>query len=233
MGYYAEEDQALTKALTAFQEKRLAELPTDDELNKITLSEKLERKMQKLIAAQKRPYYTMFNTVGKRVASIAVIVVLLAAVTLSAFPVVTDASLQFVVKVHEKGTDFSFPQPATSTDVLVCTYPTYVPDGYERVDYPESPIGKSSHLYCHYENEEGNKIWFYQILIHSSLHFGVNTEGVEIEDTYINGFKGVSYCKDNLNNIVWRGGDYLYYLAGDIPKDELLKMAESIDPFSE
>ena len=56
----------------------------------------------------------------------------------------------------------------------------------------------------------------------------INTEGVEYEDLYINSYDGVFYNKNGTNTLVFADETYMYTVYGQVSRDELIKMAESI-----
>ena len=59
-------DQRLKAAFELYNQQLSDNLPNKDELKTITFSQTFETKMKKLLAAQKKSYYYMINTVGKR-----------------------------------------------------------------------------------------------------------------------------------------------------------------------
>lgn len=63
-------DQRLKAAFELYNQQLSDNLPNKDELKTITFSQTFETKMKKLLAAQKKSYYYMINTVGKRIAII-------------------------------------------------------------------------------------------------------------------------------------------------------------------
>ena len=75
---YSNEDELLLKeALHIYQEKALVYLSDKEELENTTFTDKFEKQMQKLIKSQKKPYYNMTNSVGKRVACVLVAIIIL------------------------------------------------------------------------------------------------------------------------------------------------------------
>ena len=96
------EKQQLRGYFALYTKAYRATLPTEEELEKISFSERFERRMEKLIRRQRRFYYAWIDTVGKRVAWIAV--GLLACLTVTTFSVdaIREPVAKFMVETYEK-----------------------------------------------------------------------------------------------------------------------------------
>ena len=100
----------------------------------------------------------------------------------------------------------------------------YIPEGFklERSDM-EGKI-----LANRYKNEKGQ---FFSIVKNSSsTNVGYNSENSESNEITINGIKYV-YCEGDkgTNNIIWCKNDYVYQIEAYFNKEELLKIAESVE----
>ena len=108
-----------------------AMIPEYDELllrnEKHVFSVEFERKMQKLIKRRNKPYYRMINTFGKRVACIALIILVASTVTILSVDALRNAVADFFVSIYEKfstvqSADEDKSAPATIDDIYAITY---------------------------------------------------------------------------------------------------------------
>lgn len=63
-------------------------------------------------------------------------------------------------------------------------------------------------------------------------NLGISSNGSEQQEVMIENLKGYFISDDTLDeergNFVWEDGKYLYMIAGDLTKEELIRMAETI-----
>ena len=83
-----------------------------------------------------------------------------------------------------------------------------------------------------YKNEQTDQtITFEQWVKPECDYMRLNTEKGKLVEVEINGYSGVTLdlSKENqdLIQIIWDNGDYLLYISGDIPQNELLVLAKS------
>ena len=219
--------EILKKALAVIAEEEAAKLPSEEECADVTFSEEFERKMEKLIRFQKKPYYSYVNTVGKRVACI--ILAILIAFTTVTFSVkaLREAVLEFFVETFEKFSIVGFNEEDldNSLDHIETYYaPTYIPEGYE-LEYDK----KSSNIRCIKYVFGNNYIYFTQRCINNSDYY-IDTETSKTELVYIN--KHIGYYIDKNGNVAlyWSDNYYEYSIAiSDSYKDQIIKIAESVE----
>ncbi len=217
-------DEKLIKAFEIYNKKLCESLPTDEELENITFSEAFEKKMQKLIRAQKKSYYYLINTVAKRVAIIILAIVISFTATTFGVKAIRESVIEFITETFEKFTKITVQNDEPNTQaLLVKTSPQYIPEGY--VLEKET---KSDALYrIIYSNLDNITIDYIQ-----QIDFGivnnVNTEEVEYAKIKINSLEGIKYIKNGINTVVFADKIYMYTIYGQVPFDELIKMAESI-----
>ena len=68
--------RVLKHAFDEYSKQFVETLPSEQELAHLTFSDKFERKMQRIIKAEKNHYYYLVNTLAKRVACIALAIIL-------------------------------------------------------------------------------------------------------------------------------------------------------------
>lgn len=113
---------------------------------------------------------------------------------------------------------------------FVCKKPQWVPEGYtlEREEYKEN-----FQLYQNnYVNNDGKYALYQQMRNDRVDNIGISSNGGEQQEVMIKNVKGYFIPDDVLDeekgNLVWEDGTYLYMIAGDLTKEELIRMAETI-----
>ena len=217
-------DEKLIKAFEIYNKKLCESLPTDEELKDITFSETFEKKMQKLIMVQKKSYFYLINTVGKRVAIIVLAIIISLTATTFGVKAIRETVIEFITETFEKFTKISVEdEEADVQDKLAKTAPQYVTDGYT-VEMEED----SGVVYrIIYRNQENISINYIQKISFGSI-YNVNTEDIEYDKITVNSFEGVKYVKNGVNTVFFADEKYLYTVYGQVSFDELIKMAESI-----
>lgn len=217
-------DEKLIMAFELYNQKLCESLPSDEELKDIKFSEAFEKKMQKLISVQKKSYFYLINTVGKRVAIIVLALVISLTATAFSVKAIREAVIEFFIetftthsKVSVEGDDIAFEIEFKRVE------PQYLPEGFV--------MGRdlSNEVFCfiEYINNEGNTINYSQYL-NDSAPISVDTEEIKIDTVYINGLEGIMYENKGVNKIVFGDDKYFYNIEGRIQMEELQKIAESI-----
>ena len=218
-------DEKLIKAFEIYNKKLCESLPTVEELKDITFSESFEKKMQKLIKAQKKSYFYLINTVGKRVAIIVLALIISLTATTFSVKAIRESVIEFITETFEKFTKVTVQNEEYNSDTeieFVKTVPEYIPDGYK----VESEIEIDGLYQVYYINREKNSIDYCQELYCGTIK-RINTEDIEYQDLLINSYEGVFY-NNGMNTVVFADETYMYTVYGQVSKDELIKIAESI-----
>lgn len=135
------------------------------------------------------------------------------------------------IEDNEKNTMEIGAEPDSEEDFeFVCKKPQWVPEGYtlEQEEYCED-----FYLYQkRYENSAKNYILYQQMSNDRIDNIGISSNGSEQQEVMIENVKGY-FIPDNVldekkGNLVWKDGKYLYMIAGDLTKEELIRMAETI-----
>lgn len=113
---------------------------------------------------------------------------------------------------------------------FVCKKPQWVPEGYslEREEYKED-----FQLYQNsYTNNDGKYAFYQQMRNDRVDNIGISSNGSEQQEVMIENIKGYFIPDDvqdeEKGNLVWEDGKYLYMMVGDLTKEELIRMAETI-----
>ena len=219
-------DKKLVMAFELYNKNLCESLPTDEELKDITFSKTFENKMQKLIRAQKKSYFYLINTAGKRVAVIILAIMISLTATTFGVKAIRESVIEFITKTFEKFTEVTIESGKPESDMeieLVKTAPQYIPEGYAL----ETELDFGG-IYRIIYNNNGNAIIDYIQQINIGTIYNADTEDVEYEKININSFEGIKYVKNGINKVVFADDTYLYTFNGKLAFEELIKMAKSI-----
>lgn len=220
--------EILQKALAIIAEEEAAKLPSEEECVGVTFSEEFERKMEKLIKFQKKPYYSYVNTVGKRVACI--ILAVLIALTTVTFSVkaLREAVIEFFVETFEKFSIVRFSEDDTSENSRIIEdyyVPTYIPEGY-KLQNDEKLISKRRITY----NKGNAYLYFIQSKLQSNSTY-FDTENSIVQEVSVLNHKAIYVKKSDGYLICWNDINYFYLIQTDekLNAEELVRIAESVE----
>ncbi len=189
----------LKEALTIYEERMLSRLPSDEAIkNHPVFSQHFTRKMDNLIRRQKKPYYVLFNSAGKRVASIIITFILIFSIVFSV-KALRDPIVNFFVEVYRTFSTVVFQggDPAV-VPMQIETYfePLHIPEGYRQTarDVFDSLVQTE------YRNEKGDILLFEQMTIRY-MQINIDTEGTTTEKIDIHGQEGI-FFSDELSSQV-------------------------------
>lgn len=219
-------NQTLMDAFAIYVERQNTLLPSEEEWSDAPLSPEFEARMQKLLAYRRHGYYALFGTVGRRVASIVVALLVSATILTASVEALRTPMMRFFARVYEKFTQIFVVEDTTDSSVLppfVPCAPTYVPEGYE----VSSVQTLERHQRIIYVNESGRRISFTQSRS-SNISITIDTEGVDYTEIRIGNYEGIIYSNKGTNAVVFTDNTYVYTLSSTIDRAELIKMAESL-----
>lgn len=220
----------LWDAFFAVEQERYDALPPDSEIG-WNPSEKFEKQMTRLIRAQRNPYWRLVNTVGKRVACIA-LAALLAFGGAMSVEAVRDTVVSFVIEIFEKYSIVTVPADESSTAPqtieTVYTFPAEaIPAGFVKT---EEEIDRFDHIEK-YHNADGQILYLRQSIT-VNISVVINTEGVETHSITVGDASGFYYFNKGYNNIYWLADGYLFLIYTDsgLDNDELATIGASVMP---
>ena len=136
------------------------------------------------------------------------------------------------IEDNEKNTMESDVEPDSEEEFeFACKKPQWVPEGYTLKNevYEE---GWGTYKQC-YTNDKGQCMLYRQMGNDIVDNLGISSNGNEQQEVMIKNVKGYFIPDDTLEeergNLVWEDGKYLYMIAGDLTKEELIRMAENIE----
>lgn len=156
-----------------------------------------------------------------------VIIVLLAA--LAGCSIVYFTSYSFRGEVHSDNTElFAINLENCPTVIEEKYFLPEIPEGFEVLQTTSSPFNK----YISYINKQTEQTITLRQSVKSefgSIHF--NTEKGELIEIEINGHNGLlidlSDEENTFFDIIWDNGDYILKISGNLPKNDLLNLAQS------
>ena len=197
--------EILRKALAVIAEEEAAKLPSAEECAHITFSEEFERKMQKLINQQKKSYYYLINTVGKRVACIVIAVLIALSTVTFSVEALRESVVKFFVETFEKFSIIRVEDAVNDNSVLETYYaPTYIPEGYELRNCEDN---LSAHRKTYIANEN-SVLYFEQYLKHVKIK--IDTEGTKTAYIKICGREAFYTIENEKQMIYWVDEEYRY-----------------------
>ena len=100
----------------------------------------------------------------------------------------------------------------------------YIPDGFEF----SQKLKSNKQIMYRYDDSAGS---FFTILKYaSSMEVNFDTENYVSEEFVVDNIKYI-YCQgnDNVNNLIWTQNDYVYKLDATFEKEELIKIAKTVE----
>lgn len=189
-----------------------------------TFSSEFEKKMNKLIRRQRKPYYRLINTVGKRVACVLVSIAVASSVVVISSEAVRNTIANFFMNVFS---DHSVITPENSVSVAPLTIEEFYEitnlKGYEIVyEYDSEIIHAISYV------KDGVIIDFKQnIKKNYSVYW--NTEGDIIETVQLGDCKAMYFYNTiGMHHLVWENEEYVFSLTSNTGKNELIELVDFV-----
>lgn len=211
---------------TAFRQVASAEfahVPANEKSIDYIFSPDFERRMERLIHRQKKPYYRFVNTAAKRVA---VIFLLCAVLLASACSVkaIREPIIEFVTEIYEAFTRIFW--EGDTTGVIQQEYViTALPEGFYQTDELKSEIFNQ----YTYENGRGNFIEFSQFAT-AKAQYNVDTEYTTETVEMIAGKEVHLYTNEDRCVMLWTEAGYVFQLCFDrsLDMDIIIAVMESV-----
>lgn len=221
---------AITKAefKQAFREVvslEFSHIPTDENSIQYTFSENFNKRMEKLIKAQKKVYWNFVNTTSKRVAIIflAIFTMFTAAFSVKA---IREPIIEFIKQVYESFTHYTF--HGDTIEFIEKEFSIHqTPYGYEQIDKTTT----DNSVVTIYKNELDYTIYFSQSTTDSHTGFFVDNENGDLYTETINGINVDFKEWYDTKTAMWTQNGYVFTLdcTGNISFDEIKQMIMSID----
>ena len=220
MSIHLEEESK--QILEEMKNNKSDEKPDTDKIRK--LIKKNERKEQRNILAKyfKKAFLLVASFCFVAIISLSSVVVAFADVR----EAVTAIIYHLVLEENEKYTVISVGESTGFIDPQIYDWegayaPTYMPDGFEYALRDDS----QDYHFVGYTNKDK----YVNISQFDNGIAKVDTEdSINKEQIVVNGSNALVYEKDGLTSISWRSGETLFWVEGNINRDEMIKIAENI-----
>ena len=224
-------DKALRKALAKARDIQLSEIIVDEDH---VFSAKFERKMQRLIKSERKSFYPLVNSFGKRMAVSFVIVTIISITMVMSVTASREKFFEMVQQVFEKYSIITYEIDSSgandSSDNIDTPFVEYeitqLPEGF--VEEEEVVVEEMKAKIIYYR-KDNLLIDFYQHPIEDA-DFMINTEGVTLDELVIDDQPVYYYSNLGIQNVFWDNGEYVFMISGDIPKEDLLNLVKYINP---
>jgi hypothetical protein len=219
----------LIRALRQAQDEKTDELIAASRDSGYVVSDTFQQNMARLIRAQRKPYYPLIRTNGRKtLLALAAALILMISLVFSV-SALREPFLEFLVKTYEKFSSMVFVQSEQETTLPTALeqqyVPAYIPKGYMLNE--ENSVVLSSLQMLLFEGKQ-DTIEFQQFVL-GSVAFTANTEGVQTEEVLIGNDVGLYYSNLGKQSLVWENDLYGFSLTGHVEQDELLAMARSLE----
>lgn len=212
-------DTQLKKAFEETLEARI--ISTVPDMPDHRFSPQFERKMKRLAsggAPKKLTVRRLFICV-----TAALIAAALAASSVSA---VRDFFKRFFTEKFKTHTAVRSADASEAPETIAEVYAVDVPVGFEST-FEEQPDEYSQFITSEYEN--GDKYIIFTQYVKQSFNVMVDTENQPMEHINVNGCEGYIIQLDDVSfYISWDNGDYIFDIEGNIGKDELINVVETV-----
>ena len=188
-----------------------------DEIPEAEYTDKHEKWLKILFNKMRDNKYHTFTTKTVKLLLIAAIV---SAFFLTAFAI--PSSREFIIENFDIFSTYTISEPndnSVNGEIEV----GYIPEGF---GLKETSVDRNGVMYKYVF---GENITFKITKHASSVKVDFNTENVETENIVVNNITYI-YCLDENKNstIIWNKNDYIYRIDGQLSKEEILKVAESV-----
>ena len=217
-------EESLKVAVIAADRLFVDSLPSDDEMDH-EFSKRFTRRMNKLIHTYSSGKANIKSHIGgKRWIAILAAVIMAFSMALSV-SAVRETIYKFVSQAYQKYTQIFFSQTSSSsqTDSLIfeAYIPSYIPDGFQLVDQEKDDI-----MMLQYE--KGKDFVSYNQEPIENVSARINTEGVKIENTKLNGMPAQYYSNKGIQNLIWYDSHYMYTVSSTLDRKVVFRIAGSV-----
>lgn len=214
-------DDLIKYAVNEAAKEMAEEMP---EPKKVEFSKEHEEKMKKLFKQYSKKKKASFRGNIKKVIIIAAVLTAMLGVSLVSVQAWRVRFINFVMHITDTNTEIRYAEPEESGD----TYQTedvklgYIPSGFT---LSESRGGREK-LYLKFANEE--QAFALRIRIGDSI-MNVDTEDADTRKIKVGDKEIFLTEKDDNYTLSWSQSEKAYTLNGNMPEEELLKIAEKIE----
>lgn len=222
-------EEMLYKCAPKAEKLWLDSLTPDDQIPEHQFSRRFERKMKKLIRDQRRsPSMRQFMRITRQTAAAILIVVSLSFSCLMTVEAYRAKFIEIVTEVFYDLTHFTFFSSWSGDMGLGKIEFSYLPDGMVEVQRKTFEETQGQTIY--FEDTEDRQLKVTRSLISddSSLDIILDTEDVDAITIPFGTGNAFLIIKENTTTLMWEADSYLILMTGDIPSEEIIKVANGI-----
>lgn len=217
-------EESLKAAVIAADRLFIDALPSDKEIDHV-FSKRFECHMKKLIQKYSSGKITAKSHImRKRWIAILAVVIMVFSMALSV-SAVRQSIYKFVSQVYQKYTQLFFSQTSSSSQteslIFEAYIPSYIPDGFQLVHQEKEDM-------VMLEYEKGKDFVSYDQEPVENISARINTEGIKIEDTKLNGTPAQYYSNKGIQNLIWYDDHYMYTVSSTLDRKTVFQIAESV-----
>ena len=193
----------------------------DEAAGDVEFSKEHEKRMKKIFASAKKAERKRGRRVIRYAAGIAAVLCLVIAFDVMNAGALRIKFMNFILETDQPNTDYSFGDSKAgsySDDEIAIDY---IPDGFE-VDN-----SKMSEKIIYIKFKKDTQYFILKVEA-VSAKMSIDTEEGNAEHLKVNGCEAVYTTNNNVNALIWHDGEYVYRISGNITKEEILKIAQSV-----
>lgn len=216
-------EEFLRQAVVQYGFNELERYPSDEEMDKLSISDACDDKIRKMIKRfQRLQSLNKGLKIMKKTAAMITVAAGISFIFLFQFEEVRAACYNVWIQVTSRYVQYDY---AASDEGVGEIELGYVPDGFHIVQEM-----KNEHSYfVLYENDRGGEFHF-DYNQSGTLH--LDNEHYDISDITVNGSSGQYYSSTDerfTDMLIWYNGYGSFLLNSTLGKDEILKIAENIE----
>lgn len=194
--------------------------PSIEEINRIELPKHYDVKMRNLIKhyVYRKKLSNAFN-VGRKIASIAIIIMGISFTFLLQYSEVRAACQNVIVKIYEQYIRFSHNYDITEKQTILKF--GYIPEGFKLYD--------EANNFVIYKKANGESFTLYYYSQKYEAY--IDNEHYSLSNVNINGHKGIYFESEDKsfeNVLLWDTPSNYYVLYSSLPKEEIIKIAVNL-----
>lgn len=212
------------RAFNEIISEEFSDIPRDEASIPLTFSRRFERKMERLIRNQRKPYWFLINTASKRAAVIiaAVLTLFTAGFSIKA---IREPIVKFIKEIYH--TFIAYSAEGDVIDKIERRYYlNYLPEGFKLTN----EFANDASVIMKYENSSDKFIRFTQNITERDI-FNLDNEHGEVKTENINGMEVNFYADGENRTVFWTKDGYFFeiFTNSDIDSEIFEKMILSVE----
>lgn len=215
--------EELTSALTVVRDSYVADT-FDCKMVTHDFSPEFERNMNLMMKRQRKPYYSITNSPMKKITLGFVAALIFSMTMVMSVSALREGFFDMVQQIFEKFSIITYQSNGITSNIdkpFVEYELTELPEGYVLTE--ENVIPETKQKIVTYKNKDNTYLGFDQYPIETA-DFMINTEGVTLEEIFVDNQTLYYYSNLGIQNVFWDNGEYVFFISGEIDKETLLDL---------